>query len=66
MLLPSMRLARAEAAARSRSATAPAPTITLDSHVAAVPGSPAACRNVLRQLRVRAEDGTWTRRSGAA
>ena len=31
--------------------------MTLNDHVAAVLGSPAACRNVLRQLRVRAEDG---------
>ncbi|MBA2640858.1 MAG: hypothetical protein H0U77_12920 [Nocardioidaceae bacterium] len=35
----------------------PAPTITLDEHVAAVLDSPAASRNVLRQLRTRAEDG---------
>ncbi len=34
-----------------------APEITLNDHVAAVLGSPTACRNVLRQLRVRAEDG---------
>jgi len=33
------------------------PENTLDEHVAAVLGSPRACRNVLRQLRVRAEDG---------
>lgn len=35
----------------------PAPEISLDQHVAAVPDSPAACRNVLRQLRSRADDG---------
>ncbi len=35
----------------------PARTITIDEHVAAVLGSPTACRNVLRQLRARAEDG---------
>lgn len=35
----------------------PAPTITLDEHVAAVLDSPAACRNVLRQLCARAENG---------
>lgn len=35
----------------------PSPTITLDEHVAAVLGSPAACRNVLRQLRARHEKG---------
>lgn len=31
----------------------PEPMITLDEHVAAVLGSPTACRNVLRQLRAR-------------
>lgn len=35
----------------------PAPTITPDEHVAAVLDSPAACRNVLRQLCARAEHG---------
>jgi len=35
----------------------PAPEISLDQHVAAVLDSPAACRNVLRQLRSRADDG---------
>ena len=35
----------------------PAPEISLDDHVAAVLGSPTACRNVLRRLCVRAEDG---------
>ncbi len=35
----------------------PAPPATLDDHVAAVLDSPAACRNVLRQLRSRADDG---------
>ncbi len=31
--------------------------VSLEQHAAAVLGSPAACRHVLRQLRVRAEDG---------
>ena len=35
----------------------PAPTITLDEHVAAVLDSPAASRNVLRQLRARHGNG---------
>ncbi len=35
----------------------PGATISLDEHVAAVLGSPAACRNVLRQLRARHGNG---------